>query len=393
MSSTTITLASSVWRKSYGADVGTQPAMPSAFNEATAHEKDLHTSRAHLVDALHRRHTVSDAVQGIVAMTHRLALRAVQPSGGLNLRPIGPSYGFCVPADAPRMDLVAAGKQPVNSAALVTVVSEPGTSGLLGIKIAREARVPGYLEALALSLERDVAIRRAKYKRRRACGLLPPNRNIEVPEPLDRPDMTTPEAIAALPPPVLLCVSRGGWILRPVKWVMQVRGHRIRVVERPEAGWFNRQLAWEARLMYPNYPTDDDAAAVLGEHYTLLVSHQDLSGCCCGCCFNGCVSSFGSAGQNGNAIVELALLRSLAIIAAPPPPSSMGSSSSGGPRSVLVQSDADVTGDEVALAMMVLVPLVNWTIVARKTLVYTIPLTLLAALIAALRVYFAIGKH
>ncbi|KAJ3368992.1 hypothetical protein GGF31_005953 [Allomyces arbusculus] len=327
---------------------------------------------------------VPRALNAVLAGSHVMTAIFEMTGSGDNRKPSGSMAIHCLPSSAAPWRRPAADAQ-----ALVQVQKRPGRDGT-AVTISALARA-NLLADQVTYVNQQRAITEAekvakKYKKRRVASpdlplsSLPPGVLTNCVPPTLPPDV----APLVVTVPHLPAFSR-------INVVVTIRGHRILITE--TAGWFNKHLEWEARLLYPNYPLDQAAATrassppIEGTHYTLLMRHYELQPCCACCCPAACCECFGGGGDNSRLVIKLALVRALESAVAP-------GLVANGPAATAAANTATATGDEIALTLIAIAPAVNLVIVQRKAWVIIIPCALLtlAGVIVQLVFKFIVNK-
>ncbi|KAJ3360962.1 hypothetical protein GGF32_007895 [Allomyces javanicus] len=320
---------------------------------------------------------VPRALNAVLAGSHVFTAIFEMTGSGNSRKPSGSMAVHCVPSNAEPW------RRPTADArALVQVQKRSGRDGTT-VTISALARANLLADQVAYANQRRAitdAEKAAKKKNHWLTDLPPLSPRLPPGVPTDCVPPTPPPDVAPLDVtlPKLPAFSR-------ISVVVLIRGHRILITE--TAGWFNKHLEWEARLLYPNYPLDQPASSsassppVEGTHYTLLMRHYELQPCCACCCPAACCQCFGGGGENSRLVVKLALVRALESAVAPAPVAN-------GPAATVAANTATATGDEIALALIAIAPAVNLVIVQRKSWVIIIPCTLLALAGAIIQLVF-----
>ncbi|KNE66714.1 hypothetical protein AMAG_11213 [Allomyces macrogynus ATCC 38327] len=319
---------------------------------------------------------------------------------GNKRKPNGDMDISCLPRDAEPW------RPPADAAqALVQVRKRPGRDGTM-VTISALARA-NLLAAQVTYVNQMRAYNDSEKAAKKNKGKFSPAPNI----PMAAPGMPGgPPGPPTVPPgvsPLVITVPQLPRYSR-VKVVVTIRGHRILLIE--TGGWFNKRVAWEARLLYPNYPLDDtrgsesrtalsvaprvvtptdtsttSGAPVEGVHYTLLMRHDEIQPCCACCCNGSCCKCYGGAALNSRLVIKPGVMHALETTVAPP--SNAGLAPADKPEK------ASATGPEIVLVLVSIAPAVNMVIVQRKAWVVVMPLMALAAVGVLLRIILAITKY
>ncbi|KAJ3368991.1 hypothetical protein GGF31_005952 [Allomyces arbusculus] len=340
---------------------------------------------------------VPRAVAAVLAGTHVLTAVYGMSGSGNKRKPNGDMDISCLPRDAEPW------RPPADAAqALVQVRKRPGRDGTM-VSISALARA-NLLAAQVTYVNQMRAHKEAEKAAKKNKGKSSP-----VPVPMVAPGMPGgPLGPPMVPPgvsPLVITVPQLPRYSR-VKVVVTIRGHRILFIE--TGGWFNKRVAWEARLLYPNYPLDDkrgsesrtalsvsprvvtptdnatsgSCAPVEGTHYTLLMRHYEIQPCCACCCNGSCCKCYGGAALNSRLVIKPGIMHALETTVAPP--------SSAGLASTEKPEKANATGPEIVLVLVSIAPAVNMVIVQRKSWVIVMPFMALAAIAVVLRIILAI---